>query len=167
MRLCRPIGKWTINLNLDGDGSCHRGFLTDAAGDAASEVIQADGLREEVVHTSFAAGFPNAGESMACHGDDGGLLFEQEVPANFAGGVDAAQHGHLKVHEDHVVLGLGNHFNGLLSVIGDVNHGVSQTLQQHGGYLLVQGLVFDQQDAGGILVGKGGSRCAGGAGKRS
>jgi len=145
----------------DGDG----GFLTDAAWDAASEVVEADGFGEEVVHAGFAAGFADAGEGMAGHGDDGGLLFEEEVAADFAGGVNAAHDGHLEVHEDDVVLGACDHFDGFLTVVGDVDDGVAETLEEHGGDFLIQRLIFDEEDACRELVCERGSGCAGGAGE--
>ena len=141
--------------------------MTDAAWDAASEVVEADGFGEEVVHAGFAAGFADAGEGVAGHGDDGGLMFEEEVAADFAGGVGAAHDGHLEVHEDDVVLGLADHVDGFLAVIGDVDDGVAEALEEHGGDFLIEGLIFDEEDAGGVLVGEGGAWGAGGTGEGS
>lgn len=150
---------------LEGDWEGGGGLLADAAGDASAEVVEADGFGEEVVHAGFAAGFADAGERVAGHGDDGGLLFEEEVAADLASGVDAAHDGHLEVHEDDVVLGARDHFDGFLTVVGDVDDGVAEALKEHGGDLLIQGLIFDEEDAGRELVGEGGSGCAGGAGE--
>lgn len=153
--------------DLDWHGDASGGFLADAAGDAAAEVVEANGFGEKVVHAGFAAGFADAGEGVAGHSDDGGLMFEEEVATDFVGGVDATHDGHLKVHEDDVVVGATNHFDGFLTVIGDFNDGVAEALKEHGGDFLIEGLIFDQEDAGGILVGEGGSGSAGGTSEGS
>lgn len=150
--------------NSDGHGDACGGFLADAAGDTAAEVVEADRFGEEVIHTGFAACLADTSEGVAGHGDDGGLLFEEEVAADFAGGVDAAHDGHLKVHEDDVVLGAANHFDGFLTVVSDVDDGVAEALEEHGRDFLIQWLVFDKQDTGGVLVGESGSRSTGGTG---
>jgi hypothetical protein len=140
------------------------GLGGEALGDDAAEVVEADGFGEEVVHAGFAAGLANASESVAGHGDDGGLALEEEVATDLAGGVDAAHDGHLEVHEDDFVVGMGDHFDGFLPVIGDVNGGIAQTLEEHGGDFLVQWLILDEEDTGGVLIGKS---VASGAGRPS
>ena len=152
---------------LERDGEGGGGFLADAAGDAAAEVVQADGFGEEVIHAGFAAGFADAGEGVAGHGDDGGLLFEEEVATDFAGGVDATHDGHLEVHEDDVVVAAGDHFDGFLAVVSDIDDGVAEALEEHGGDFLIQRLIFDEEDASGELVGESGAGGAGGAGEGS
>ena len=91
---------------------------------------------------------------MAGHCDDGGLFFEIEVRADGACGIDAAHHWHLQIHEDDVVGSGSAHVHGLLAVVGDVHLAVAKALQEHAGDFLIQRLVFDEKDGGGVLRGK-------------
>jgi hypothetical protein len=61
----------------------------------------------------------------------------------------------------------GDHFDGFLAVIGDIDDGVAEALEEHGGDFLIQRLIFDEEDASGELVGESGSGGAGGAGEGS
>jgi hypothetical protein len=83
-----------------------------------------------------------------------GWFLSWKLAADGAGGIDAAHDGHLQIHEDDVERHLGDHFDGFLAVVGDLDLGVTETLEEHAGDLLIQRLVFDEEDAGGMLDGE-------------
>ena len=132
----------------------HRGSFFEAGGDAAAEVVEADRLGEEGVHAGFFALFLHTRECVPGHGDDGGLVLEIEVSANAFGCVDAAHDWHLQIHEDEFVAIAGHHFDGLLTVISNVDPRIAESLEEHDGDLLIEGLIFDEKDACGVLLGK-------------
>ena len=82
-------------------------------------------------------------------GGDAGLVDHDGLAgphrADGDGGVEATHHGHAEVHQDQVEIGLRRHLEGLLAVLGDGHHNAG-ALQQFPGDLLVEEVVFGQQD---------------------
>ena len=121
----------------------HGCFLFQAGRNDATEVIEADWLREEGVHASFFTFLFDASEGMAGHGDDGWLVFKMEIATNAEGRLNTAHDRHLQVHEDDVVAASLHHLDGFLAVVGDIDTAVAETLHEHDGDFLIQWLIFD------------------------
>lgn len=83
------------------------------------EFVDADGFREIIVHPFGETFFAVLSGGIGGHGDDDGpvaVAFSADDP----GGFEAVHFGHLDVHEDEVVWGFVEFFEGLDAVLGDV-----------------------------------------------
>ncbi len=68
------------------------------------------------------------------------------VPADFACGLQAVHHRHLHIHQHQVVSSGERHFEGFLTVAGNFDD-KAFILQDFAGDLLIEQVVFRQQDA--------------------
>jgi len=120
----------------------------EKAADGGSELLELYGLSDKAVHADGGAQIAIALEGIGGEGDDargaGGIL----AAADFAGGFVAVHLGHLDVHQDEIVgLGVASS-DGLVAVAGDIR-AVTKALKEADGDLLVDGVVFDEEDGEG------------------
>ncbi len=113
--------------------------------DAGGDVAEFDRLGDVVVHAGGEAGVAIALEGVGGEGDDAGLALGGEVGADLAGGLEAVHLGHLEVHENEVV---GAAFEGAegFEAVGDSVGAVAEAFEEAEGDLLVNEVVFDDED---------------------
>ena len=119
------------------------GTVAEGLGDDAAEIVEAHWLGEKVVHAGLHAGLFDAGEGVAGHSDDGGLVFEEEVATDLASGFDAAHDRHLKIHEDDIEIALIDHVHAFAPIVGHGDLAVAEALHEHAGDLLIQRLILN------------------------
>ena len=107
-----------------------------------------DGFCHEVVHSGLQKLLPRVAHGVGGQGDDGDLLEIAPIQrTDVARGLDAVHLRHHVVHEDRVIAGLFDHFNGLEAAGAGVDlHpvGAHQALC----HLQVRRVVVHDQDAG-------------------
>jgi len=112
-----------------------------------------------VVHAGGEAALAGVEDGVGGEGDDVGLGAGVFL-ADAAGGFEAVHFGHVAIHEDDVEGGLLEGFEGF-EAVGDAVGFVPEFLEEKGGDALVDGVVFDDEDAVGVGVG---GRWSGGGG---
>lgn len=129
-----------------GRGRCAR----QPAQQGGVQRLGIDRLGDMVVHARSEAGVAVFVEGVRGHGQDrGGRVGRQR--ADPARRLQPVHHRHLDVHQDQVVGAVARHGEGGLADVG-------QQFQRH---LLVDGIVFGQQDAAAAALPQGGFRLAG------
>jgi len=126
------------------------------AGEHVAQRFEADGFAEVVVHAGFEALFAFTAHGIGGHGDDahGGAV---GAGADAAGRLVAVEFGHLAIHEDKVVGADVERGEDLESVAGDIGL-VTDVVEEAEGDLLVDDVIFSQEDADGLLARAGGAR---------
>ena len=105
-----------------------------------------DGFGDVVVHAGIEAALAIALHRVGGHGDDDDVTTGRLSAADLFGGLVAVHDGHLAIHEDEVVAIGGDHVDCFLSVGGEF-YFEAETLERAGGDELVDGVVFDEEDA--------------------
>ncbi len=111
----------------------------------AAQLVQRDGLDEIVLHSRRQTPLAIAFHRFRRHRDDAGTLLRRPAGAYLAARLEAVHARHLDVHENHVVGILLDSRQRLPPVRRDVR-GVSELLEEADGDVLIDGIVFGQQD---------------------
>ncbi|MFM1941794.1 MAG: hypothetical protein RI897_776 [Verrucomicrobiota bacterium] len=125
------------------------GFFVEPLVEDGVQFSGVDGFGEVVIHACAEAVFAVAVHGVGGHGDDGdgGWGGGRGVGggADCPGGFESIHDGHLAVHEDEVIGGIAEHFEGFLAVRGDIGL-VAESGESFGGDDLVGGVVFDDEE---------------------
>ena len=120
----------------------------EIAAEAVDQLGGFHGFAEVGVHAGGDAVLAVLGHDIGGEGNDGQALAVAAPAlelADAAGGSEAVHDGHLAIHQDGVVVGLGNAFQGFGAVVGDGDEG-RELLQGALGDALIYGVVFDQEN---------------------
>jgi hypothetical protein len=117
----------------------------DPLGQSGKERIRINGLGDVIVHIGLEALVTVAALGVGGHGDNRQIL-EPLVSPEGHGGFEPVHDRHLNTHEHGIIVPDAQPFDGLTAVVrhGDDRAGALQELP---GKLLVDVVVFDQEDA--------------------
>ena len=127
------------------------------------QLVQVHRFADVAIHACVEAGLLVFAHGGRGHGKDDRLLYGWEGAANHACRFQTIHLRHLYVHQDQIVWLALQRFDDLLPVGGNVGL-VAQATQDLQGYLLVDDIVFCEQDVQRMLAGKGAVEARGVAG---
>ena len=154
------MGRWAAggrSRRERGGPGAQPGAWANPLGQGAPQSIGFDRFGHKAVHAGGGAAVAVYLHGVGGHGQDGHGV-ELAVLADGAGGGQAVHHRHLHVHQHHVIGHIGragtHHVHRDLAVVGHVHAepGIGQQLARD---LLVEQVVFDQQD---VRTKQGGQR---------
>ena len=113
-----------------------------------SQLPRLDRLGKVVVHSRLQTFFPVSGYGISGEGNDRNMRVARSRPAlpDAARRLIAIHLRHLAVHQDHVIVGLAERFEGL-HAIGHQIDSVAEFIQHRHGHFLVGQVVLSHQDS--------------------
>ena len=136
--------------------------------EGAFEVGFADGFDDDVVHAGFETADTVLGEGGSGEREDGkgagGLTSLDFEGTDASGGLVSVHPGELAIHEDDVVPGVGGAFDGLETVLGEVD-AATEAFEDLDGELLVDEGVLDEEEVATCRLGATVGRRRGGQGR--